>query len=49
MSEDDLDHSEYYSEEPLMFQLREFIEERPGEAYMSKSTGTAGREDDYDD
>jgi len=37
------------ADEPLMFQLREFVPEQPGDAYMSKSTGCAGREDDYDD
>lgn len=35
--------------EPLLFQLREFVPEKPGDAYMSKSTGCAGREDEYDD
>lgn len=37
------------SREPLVFQLREFVEDRPNTSYTSKSTGTAGREDDYDD
>lgn len=35
--------------EPLMFQLREFIPEQPGDAYMSRSIGCAGKEDGYDD
>ncbi|MDD3614298.1 MAG: hypothetical protein PHF40_01080 [Candidatus Pacebacteria bacterium] len=44
------DEKESHSfDEPLMFQLREFIPEEPMDAYMSKSTGCAGREDEYDD
>lgn len=36
-------------EEPLMYQMREFVPEQPGDAYLSKTTGCAGREDEYDD
>ncbi|HOK21049.1 MAG TPA: hypothetical protein PLB74_02025 [Candidatus Paceibacterota bacterium] len=44
------DERELHSfDEPLMFQLREFIPEESMDAYMSKSTGCAGREDEYDD
>ena len=35
--------------EPLLFQLRETVEELPGTTYMTNSTGCAGREDEYDD
>lgn len=34
---------------PLLFKLREFIPEQGDSSYMTKSTGTAGREDDYDE
>lgn len=33
---------------PLMYELREFVPELP-DVYASRSTGCAGREDEYDD
>lgn len=43
------------SEEPFMFRFREFVEFSPEDSLTTnktetmKSTGTAGREDDYDE
>ncbi len=35
--------------EPLTFRLRESIPDNPGGTYRLRSTGSAGREDDWDD
>jgi hypothetical protein len=34
---------------PLLYKFREFVAESPGDTYMTHSTGSAGREDDYED
>ncbi len=42
------EENEFADATPFLFRFREFVAETSS-GYVSKSTGCAGREDDYDD